>query len=497
MADVGEELAGTPRRSLRLVRTQRALRIVLGLFWILDAALQFQPFMFTKSFADNFIVANASGQPTVIGWIITNVGHFLTPHIAVWNTFFALIQLAIGVGLLFRTHRRAALAVSFAWALGVWVFGEGLGMILTGSATALTGAPGSVLMYGLIGLMAWPRRDVGGTDEEPATLTGVASSAAGRGIGGAVTPLAVWSGYWVVASILFLLPDNRTRTSITSAIVGMAPGTPGWFAHFLTSFGDFFKSSGAESAWVLAVASLVIGLGPLVVRRIAPFLFVGGLLAALLWITGQGWLGGIFTGTGTDPNTGPLVVLLALAMVPTRLPDPGAWHSRAFRVVPTLEPRPDPERSRRDGLGPLPQCRLPGGGAGVIGHGDERHGRDGGVRRGRVGQHGVVHVRERRVDPVGIGRDQLPLHDHERHARNEHERGRRQRGSRLEHHEGQLALHRASAVAGVGQRAPGRRSQRARSDPHGGERLRQRADVLPADQLHSIRAVDQRGSGPL
>ena len=30
-------------------------------------------------------------------------------------------------------------------------------MLLTGTASALTGAPGSVLMYGLLGLMAWPR----------------------------------------------------------------------------------------------------------------------------------------------------------------------------------------------------------------------------------------------------------------------------------------------------------------------------------------------------
>ena len=35
-----------PRRSISLVRTQRTLQIVLGLFWLLDAGLQFQPFMF-------------------------------------------------------------------------------------------------------------------------------------------------------------------------------------------------------------------------------------------------------------------------------------------------------------------------------------------------------------------------------------------------------------------------------------------------------------------
>src|ERR1700677_3818020 len=95
------------------VRSQRTLQVVLGLFWILDAALQFQPFMFGKAFVSDNILANATGQPTVIRWVITNVGHFLDPHVAVWNTFFAVIQLVIGFGLLYRPTVRPALAISF------------------------------------------------------------------------------------------------------------------------------------------------------------------------------------------------------------------------------------------------------------------------------------------------------------------------------------------------------------------------------------------------
>jgi hypothetical protein len=159
--DVETERAGPDRiaqRFWRPIGTQRMLQIVLGLFWVLDAALQFQPFMFKRDFVETFILPNASGQPAVISWVITNIGHFIEPHIALWNTFFALIQVVIGVGLLFPRTVRPALGLSFAWALGVWVLGEGLGMILTGTASALSGAPGSVLMYGLIGLMAWTRR---------------------------------------------------------------------------------------------------------------------------------------------------------------------------------------------------------------------------------------------------------------------------------------------------------------------------------------------------
>ncbi len=302
-----------------LVRSQRILQIVLGLIWILDAALQFQPYMFSKNFVPTFVLANASGQPAVIHWVITNVGNFLAPHPAVWNALFASIQLLIGVGLLFRRTVRPALALSFPYVLGVWVFGEGLGMLLTGSATALTGAPGSVLIYGLIGLMAWPRNFPGARSVPDDEAVGVGSSAAGHGIGGPSTPLAIWSGFWALSAVLFLLPDNRTQSSIGSAITGMAPGTPGWYSHFLDSTGHHFGSVGTPTAWVLAAVSLVIGFGPLVARRPGAFLAAGGVLTFLLWITGQGFLGGVFTGSGTDPNTGPLIILLALAMMPTNV----------------------------------------------------------------------------------------------------------------------------------------------------------------------------------
>jgi hypothetical protein len=323
----------------RFVLSQRALQVALGLFWILDAALQFQPYMFSKSFVNTFILANASGQPAVIHWLITNVGHFLAPHIDIWNALFALIQLAIGVGLLLRRTVRPALVISFPYAIGVWVFGEGLGQIFTGSATALTGAPGSVLMYAVVGLMAWPRNVARpGTTEDQ---VGVASSVAARGIGGAVTPLVAWSGYWLLAAVLFLLPDNRTQTSIANAITGMAPGNPHWYADFLSSLGGHLASVGTGGAWVLALVSLIIGLGPLAARRPGPFLAAGGLLSLLLWATSQGLLGGILTGRGTDPNTGPFVILLALAMVPTtpaesplsRVPLAFLLRTRPFLVV--------------------------------------------------------------------------------------------------------------------------------------------------------------------
>jgi hypothetical protein len=322
-----------PRRSLNLIGTQRVLQVVLGLFWILDAALQYQPFMFGKQFVPSFITGNAGGQPEPISWLITTAGHFISPDVVVWNTLFATIQVFIGFGLLFKRSVRPALLVSFFWAFGVWFFGEGLGDLLTGSATALTGAPGSVFIYGVLGMMAWPRSSGDVAEADRARGDGVASSAAAQGMGDALTPLAVWAGYWVLSAVLFLFPMNRTQTSISSTITGMAPGTPEWYSHFLNSFGNAFASIGTQSAWVLAIASLVIGLGPLAVRRPGWLLFLGGLLSFVLWITGQGFLGGVLSGSGTDPNTGPLIIVLALAMVPAVVPLASSWRSPVARLL--------------------------------------------------------------------------------------------------------------------------------------------------------------------
>ena len=65
------------------IRTQRVLQIVLGLLWIFDAALQYQPFMFGNQFVPSYITANAAGQPEPVAWLINNAGHFISPNVGV------------------------------------------------------------------------------------------------------------------------------------------------------------------------------------------------------------------------------------------------------------------------------------------------------------------------------------------------------------------------------------------------------------------------------
>ncbi len=301
----------------RLGINARAIQIALGVLWILDAALQFQPAMWRSSFVTQMVLPNAHGQPAPIAWVITNVGHFILPDAGVWNFLFGALQLGIGVGLLFRRTVRPALLVSFVWCFLVWWVGEGFGLLLTGRASPLTGAPGAVILYAVIGALVWPgARASEAGDEDRA---GIGSSAAASGPLGGAAALAAWGAVWVGSAIVWLLPANRARGALSSTFSNAAAGEPHWYAQFLSSFAGHFTSVGTQSVWVLAIASLVIGVGPLLVSRPTAFLVLGAALELVLWVTGQAF-GGILNGMSTDPNIAPLVVLLAVAMLPTVVP---------------------------------------------------------------------------------------------------------------------------------------------------------------------------------
>ena len=344
--------------------------------------------------------------------------------------------------------------------------------------------------------MAWPRRrrrDVDWSDRP----VGVASSAAAQGIGGAITPLAVWAGYWSLAAVLFLLPDNRTRTSVTSAIIGMTSGQPGWYSHFLTNLGNLFSTTGTQTAWILALVSVVIGLGPLVVRRPGWFLGAGSLFAFLLWISGQGLIGNVFTGLDHRSQHGAADHPAGRGHGPHGHRGEGGMAIPRRRIA-AAEPggrRPGPGGPRRRAraerqLPPAPAESTGAAMAGMV---------DGGQRFERGERRDPVGHREHLCPAPGRSPDrrarpgQHALHDHGRDQRHGHERRRRQRRGRLQHDEAELALHGARPPAGRGAGIAGGRQQRARRHPHGAEWLRGAAHRRPGNRCRAVRAVDQRG----
>jgi hypothetical protein len=274
--------------------TVRTIQTLLGLLWLIDGALQFQSFMYTNGFVQT-IIDSASGQP---GWLASTIrwsAHLSQHHLTVFNTLFALTQVFIGVGLLYRPTVKPALMVSFAWVLTVWWVGEGFGMLLTNTASPLTGAPGAVLLYGIIGLVVWPGRRAGGL----------------LGIRGTRT---AWAILWLAMGWLWLLAANSSANA-THDMISAAPSGASWLTSIQHATANATNGGGLVIALILAALSAVIGVAVALNWRAKTFLAVAIVLNLAYWVIGQG-LGGVLTGTATDPNTGPLFILFALALYP-------------------------------------------------------------------------------------------------------------------------------------------------------------------------------------
>jgi hypothetical protein len=259
----------------------RRLRLALAAFWLLDAALQYQPFMFTRAFGQS-LAASAQGNPRVISDPITWSAGIIEQHPAVTNAAFATIQLAIALGIAWRPAVKFALAASVAWSVAIWWLGEGLGGVLTGSASPWNGAPGAVIIYALLAVLLWP----GGRDAP-------ASFAAGRPFGRLPARL-LWLTLWGSMAFLTLqtasMPSPGQQASAFLALV-----------FDLVAIGIFLPVPYARVAVILAATA-----------------------ATAIWIFGESF-GAIFTGSATDPNSGLLLVLLAVAYWPARTASTSAY----------------------------------------------------------------------------------------------------------------------------------------------------------------------------
>jgi hypothetical protein len=288
---------------------RRAIQTGLGLIWLIDGALQFQSFMYTNGFVQT-ITGTAAGQPYWLARSISWAAHILGSNLTVINTLSALTQVIIGLGLLYRPTVKWALVVSFAWSFIVWWFAEAFGSLFSNTASPLTGAPGAVLLYAIIGLLVWPTKRPGGL----------------LGLRGART---AWAAVWLVMAWLWLLGPNSTANATSSAINAAPSG-----AASLTSLQHSVASAAAGNGLLIAIvlASLSSAIGVAVAidwhPRVVLALVVS--LNVAYWVLGQG-LGGILTGSGTDPNAGPLFILFAVglySLLPARESDT-AWRTAA------------------------------------------------------------------------------------------------------------------------------------------------------------------------
>jgi len=280
---------------------RRRVRVVLGVLWLIDAALQAEPTKFNGDYPLHDLAQAVMGAPS---WVNRSVFAGLQPfvgHWPWWNLAATVLQAAIGVALLGGRLVRPALAVSFVWALAVWWLGEAFGTLTTGLALFASGAPGAVLLYAVLGALAWPhhRRD----DVDPRWWS------------------LAWVTLWVGMVAVQLLTSNPPGRVLSANLGELSRGQP----HLLQETAEWMERlvthhAGAIMA-ILVVAQLTVGLGAFNRRGRRLWLGVGIALSLFFWVVFQ-QMGAIFTSSATDLNTAPLVVVLALA----------AWPGRAIRA---------------------------------------------------------------------------------------------------------------------------------------------------------------------
>jgi hypothetical protein len=272
--------------------TRRHLQISLALLWLLDGALQCQPSMFTSHFTSDTLAPASHGLPIALAAPLHLALDLVLSHPVLANTVFALTQILLGLALLVRRLSRVGLAASVIWALVVWAFGEGFGGIFTG-ATLLSGAPGAALLYAVVALLAWPN-DVGASDVAPSGWS-----------------LRAWCALWLTGAGLQLVGGNNSAMSFTMTLRSAASSAPQWISSIDRHLAGvrFPVWSGA----VVVALEVLIALWSLVpgwTRQLS--LSIGAVVALTSWLLAEG-LGDLTSGQSTDPNSGPLIVLIALA----------------------------------------------------------------------------------------------------------------------------------------------------------------------------------------
>lgn len=291
--------------------TRRRLQIALGILWLFDAILECQSDFFEPDFFGQMLTMNPSAPPAWLWDLITKVEPSVTAHAVAANTVAVVLQFTIALSLLWRPTVRLGLALSIPWAIIIWLFGEAAGGIFVDGANALTGAPGAALVYAVVAVLLWPRR----SDEAPA--------AGDSGLLPRPSSAVLWAAMWVGTAALQGGKLDRSPNYMSQAMDNAAVKGPGWLHAAGTAVGGLVGSHGAVFAACTGIAQAAVGIGVVFPRTRRVALVAGVVLALFYAVVGQA-LGGVFSNGflgimssgATDPGTGPIVVLLALAAWP-------------------------------------------------------------------------------------------------------------------------------------------------------------------------------------
>ncbi len=282
---------------------RRRLQLVLAGLWVLDGVLKLQPFMFTKDVGPMTIGDAGTGAPNWLADPMNWVQKIIVNHPVGPMVVFALAELAVGFAIAYRPTVRYGLIACLCWVPFLWFLAEGLGG-LTADSGPFGGAPGASILYGLLAVLLWPT-DRPGTSEA-ARFVGVPRRP--DRLGGALGPARRPRRCCPRTG-----PPTRSPTSSPDNV----SGTPQGYTSLLNHAASWTEGRGNELGITLAVLLALVAVSVLIPDRrvVRAGLVLAIVIATIIWVLGEG-LGMPFMGMATDPDTGPLLAVIAIAFWP-------------------------------------------------------------------------------------------------------------------------------------------------------------------------------------
>jgi len=121
------------------------LRVVFGVFWLIDGALKFEP----GFVAANTPIVMTSGQPAWLGWWFSFWASATSSNVALFAYSTGALEVAIGTCLILGLMRKLACTASFFLGLLVWSVPEGFGGPYVPGSTDI----GTGIVYALVSLL--------------------------------------------------------------------------------------------------------------------------------------------------------------------------------------------------------------------------------------------------------------------------------------------------------------------------------------------------------
>ena len=164
----------------------------------------------------------------------------------------------------------------------------------------------------MIAVLLWPRRGVA-RDRSQRSVAAAGPFRRGGALG-------LWVALWIWFAIETLLPANRAAGGMHDTVAGMTDGEPHWIRSINTWAAQLLAGRGLVVSIVLAICLVLIALCVFLPSMTRPGLILAIVVSLAIWVIAQDF-GQIATGTATDLNTGPLLVLLALCYWPVKPPN--------------------------------------------------------------------------------------------------------------------------------------------------------------------------------